>query len=706
MIFRLLPTFRNLLRNPLYSVLNLSGLAIGMAAAMLIALWVQNELRFDRYHHHAAQIWRVETDHKVKEGETLHFGGSSLKTTELCEKIPGIAQCAQLLQLQEYKTVVRLGPELFSVDKMAYIGADWLEVFNYAFVEGSAAGFGERPNDMILTESLARKIFGQHHALGNILRIDTTDFAVHAVIRDPRPESSFRQQMLLPIEAHLGQGDTRKKEDSWNYSRYTTFVQLREDARPEAIAAQLTQEYQTIKQDSTLAIQLSPLAGLHFDTSIKNDIFDKGSRSLVWTFALIGMLILGMAAVNYISLTTARAQTRAREVGIRKLVGARKSNLFGQFLKETWLLASFAGLLAVGIVQSALPWFNALAGNTFLLPWNTPLPWLLMGGVVVSTVLLSGIYPALLMAGFKPMMVLRGQGRSSGTRSIFRQSLVVVQFAVSVVLLICTVVVGRQRAFIQNKDMGYQRAQIFTFSIDLTQLDEGHTQTCFDALEQTLGQSSAIAGVSRASESPVHVERKYYGAFKFDGRPEGDKQMFSQLNADVPFGQLFGIQMAEGRWFEQDNNSDFHNVILNETAAKQLDIPKPWLGQHFRFEGWEWYVIGLVRDVHFLPLQEAITPLVIFNKYDWRGCFFVKTQPGQSTQALAAAKSAWKQWFPERPFEYSFLDEDFNKLYRAEQRAVLLFNLFAGIAIFLSCLGLFGLATFMAAQRIKEIGIR
>nr|MBP6829116.1 ABC transporter permease [Saprospiraceae bacterium] len=224
--------------------------------------------------------------------------------------------------------------------------------------------------------------------------------------------------------------------------------------------------------------------------------------------------------------------------------------------------------------------------------------------------------------------------------------------------------------------------------------------------EQNLRQSSAIAAVSRASESPVHVEGKYFGSFRFDGLPETDKKILTQLIVDDRFGQLFGIQMAEGRWFEADNKSDLHNVILNEAAARQLGLPKPWLGQHFGFDGFEGYVVGLVRDFHFRPLHETITPLIIFNAYDWRGTFIVKTQPGQSAKALAVAEGVWKKWFPERPFEYSFLDEDFNKMYRAEQRAALLFNLFSGIAMFISCLGLFGLATFMAARRIKEIGIR
>lgn len=696
-------SIRSLWHQRLYSLLNLSGLAIGMAAAMLITLWVQNELRFDRYHPQASNIWRVETNH-LPRNATIRYAGSPLKTTAFQQKIPGILSMTQLKEPDPRRVVLHHGTELYSEDKVAFVGPGWFNMFDYSFVEGSAAGFGDRPNDIILTESLARKIFGEQPAIGSVLRIDSIDFSVYAVLCDPRTESSFRQRVLLPLEAYLREGDHRKNDASWNYCRYTSFVKLHPDVRPGEIEIQLDQELFAATQDSTFHMQLGPLTGIHFDQNIKGDLFEKGSLQMVWTFALIGLLILGMAAINYISLTTARAQTRAREVGIRKLVGASKTSLFGQFLQETILLAGLAGIISIILVHSALPWFNTLADNHFELEWTSPLPWLLLGSGVVCAVLLSGIYPALLMAGFKPMMVLRGEGHISGKRSVFRQGLVVFQFAVSVALIICTIIVGQQRSYIQNKDMGYDRAQIFTFEMAPNFLDTGASN--LEAFEQTLRQSTAVEGLSRASESPIHIERKRFGPFKLDGLPLVETSNVTQLNADIHFGQLFDIQMAEGRWFEPGNKSDFHNVILNETAARQLGLPQPWLGQHFGFDGFDGNVIGLIRDFHFLPLYESIPPLVIFNEYDWRGYFFVKTRPGQSKQALETTERLWKQWYPEQPFEYSFLDENFNRMYRAEQRTAILFNLFAGIAIFLSCLGLLGLATFMAVQRTKEIGIR
>lgn len=675
---------------------------------MLVALWVQNELRFDSYHRRADSLWRIKTDLKISDTETWNWGTTPLKITELCAQTPGIADVVQIMIPYGQKAVLRRGADFFEEEKYAFVGPGWFEALDYEFAEGSVAGFGERPNDLLLTESLARKIFGNRSALGATVHIDSTQYIVHAVLRDPRPESSFRENVLLPMEAWLKLGDNRKNDGNWNNFNYNTFVELRPGASPEAVGKQLTSLLATAKQDSNIVLHLGALTDLHFDQSLKDDHFEKGSRRSVGAFALVGLLILLMATINYVSLTTARAQIRAREAGVRKMIGAGQGQLFRLFLGESVLLATLAGGLALVLAQTALPWFSDLAGRTFTLAWGSPLPWLLIGSTLVGTILLAGVYPAILMAGFQPLQALRGAG-SGSSRSVFRQSLVVAQFAISVVLLICTIVIGQQRAFIQNKAMGYDRSQVFGFTIGWRQfqsLGVERAQSLLATLEQTLRQSAAVAGVSRANDSPVHIKSTHSGSVKFNGLPETANPTVAQLNADENFAALFGLQILEGRWFKAGSKSDENHVVLNETAAQKLGLPKPWLGQRFGFHGREGQVIGLVRDFHFLPMHEAIMPLVIFNEAGWRGAFFVKTHPGQSTPALAAAEAAWKQLFPETPFKYSFLDEDFNQLYHAEQQAGLLFNLFAGIAIFIACLGLFGLATFVATQRTKEIGIR
>ncbi|MBL7827493.1 MAG: ABC transporter permease [Saprospiraceae bacterium] len=708
MLFHIKRTVRNLWNNRLYSLLNLFGLATGMAAAMLIALWVQNELRFDSYHPNADNIWRLKTDLRINETETWNWGSTPLKTPELCAQTPGITATAQIMKPYGLSAVVQRGAELFDEKNYGFVGPGWFNMFQYDFAEGDASGFGERPNDMLITESLAAKIFGRRSALGATLRMDSVDYVIHGVLRDPRPESSFRENMLLPIEAWLKRGNYRKNDESWNNFNYTTFIELRPDASPEAAGAQLTQLLTEAKQDSNITLKLGALRDLHFDRSLKDDLFDKGSRRSVTAFSLIGALILLMAAINYVGLTTARAQTRAREAGIRKVVGASKAGLFAQFLGESALLASASGAIALILVHLSLPMFSELAGRSFSLPWNSALPWLLLGGTTLATIALSGIYPALLMAGFNPIQALRGQG-ATPARSLFRQSLVVAQFAISVALLIATIVIGKQRAYIQNKDMGYDRDQIFTFAINWSlqrSLGVERSKTMVQNIDQTLRNSTTIAGLSQANDSPVHLQSTHSGSVKFDGLAEDAKPTVSILATDAYFADLFKLQLAEGRWFERGNKSDENNYVLNETAARQLGLPKPWLGQRFSLYDTEGLVIGIVKDFHFLPLHEKVPPLVAHNMPQWHGNFFVKTHPGKSKEALAVAESAWKAWFPNYPFKYTFLSEDFNRMYENEQRAASLFNLFSGIAGLLACLGLFGLATFVAVQRTKEIGVR
>jgi len=703
---------RNLWKNRLYSALNLSGLAIGMTAAMLIALWVQSELRFDSYHRRTENLWRIKTDLRINDSETWNWGNTPLRISELCAKVPGLSVTAQLMTPYGNQALLQHGPEYFEEENYGYVSANWFETFDYEFAEGDARRFDDNPNALMLTESLARKIFGNRSAIGETLRMDSAEFTVHAVLRDPYPESSFRHNLILPTEAWLRQGTNRENDTNWNNFNYTTFVELQPDTDPQKVGTELTDLLVEAKKDSNITLHLGALTDLHFDTSLKNDNFDKGSHRTVAVFSFVGLLILLMAAINYMNLTTARAQTRAREAGIRKAVGSSRGQLFAQFLSESVVLAGSAGLLALVLVQAALPWFSELAGRTFVLPWSSPLLWLLAGGVLAVTVVLAGVYPAILLAGFRPVEALRGSGGAtgrSGIRSVFRRSLVVAQFAVSVALLLCTIVIGRQWSYIQHKEMGYERAHILSFEIgwrQFAQLGEARSASMLKTLEQTLVRSPGIAGVCSANNSPVHIESTHSGSVKFDGLPADAEPAVSQLSADASFADFFNLKMLQGRWFENGNAADANNVVLNETAARQLGLRKPWVGQRFGFHGREGQVIGIMRDFHFLPLHEKISPLVAFNAPSWRGMFFVKTQPGQQATAIASAEKVWKQWFPERPFRFAFLDETYNRMYHAEQQANLLFSLFAGIAVFIACLGLFGLATFVAVQRTKEIGIR
>jgi putative ABC transport system permease protein len=702
--------FRNLWRNPLYSSLNITGLVLGMASVMLIALWVQNELRYDRYHKRADGLWRVTTDLKLNADETWHWGTTPLRLNELAEQIPGVISVSRILNHNTNKLKLRRGGDLFQEEKYAYVDPKWFETFDYEFSEGSAAGFFEHPNQLMLTEQTALKIFGRHSALGASLRIDSTEYVVHAVLKDPRNESSFHQNILFPLEAYLNKAKNRQNDMSWSNFNYCTFLELQPQTDPKAVADQLTQLLAAAKQDSNITMNLIALKDLHFDQSLTQDNFVKGNKNAVFIFGLIGLLILLMAAMNYVSLTTARAGMRARETGIHKVVGAGKWQLFMRYLSESAVVAFIAGILSIGLVQMILPGFNRIADNHFVLQWDNPLFWGLAGGAMLSTLLLAGVYPALVLANFKPIGVLRANVQiKSGQKSLFRQGLVVAQFVVSVSLLICTIVIAQQREFILKSDMGYSREHVFSFQFDwnLTKrFGLEKARTVIKSMSDALRQTATVANVSLTDQLPMKIESSHSGSVKYEGMAPDAEPTVSQVSVDAQYAKLMGLKMAAGRWFEPDNTSDQNNFVLNETALRKLGIKEPAVGQSFEIYSTKGQIIGVVRDFHFKPLTEIISPLVLYHSPSYSSYFLVKAQPGKAKEAVAAAEKIWKSFVPDQPFEATFLDETFEKQYRREERAGLLFNIFAGIAIFISCLGLFGLATFMAVQRTKEIGVR
>lgn len=701
---------RNLWRNPLYSSINITGLVLGMASVILIALWVQNELRYDRYHKHADNLWRVTTDLKLNPDETWHWGTTPLRLGELAKQIPGVLSVSRILNQAGNKLKLRRGADLFQEEKYAYVDPKWFETFDYEFAEGSAAGFFEHPNQLMLTEETALKIFGRHSALGATLRLDSTEYVVHAVLKNPRNESSFQQNVLLPIDAYLNQGKNRENDLSWSNFNYCSFLELQPQADSKAVAGQLTQLLAAAKQDSNITLNLIALKDLHFDQSIERDAFVKGNKKAVFIFSLIGLLILLMGAMNYVSLTTARAGMRARETGIHKVVGAGKWQLFMRYLSESAAVAFISGALAVVVVQLALPGFNRIADNHFALQWDSPVFWGLKGGAMLSTLLLAGVYPALVLANFKPIGVLRANAQiKSGQKSLFRQSLVVAQFVVSVSLLICTIVIAQQRDFILKSDMGYNREQVFSFQFDwrlAKRFGLEKSGMVRKSMSDALRQTATVTNVSLTDQLPLEIENTHSGSVKYEGMAPDAEPTVSQSAVDAAYANLIGLKMAAGRWFEADNTNDQNNFVLNETALRKLGIQEPAIGQNFEMHGIKGQIIGVVRDFHFKPLTELISPLVFFNTPSFSSYFLVKAQSGKAKEAVATAEKIWKSFIPDQPFEAVFLDERFEKQYRREERAGLLFNIFAGIAIFISCLGLFGLATFMALQRTKEIGVR
>lgn len=701
---------RNIGRNKVSAFINIFGLAIGMATAVMILLWVQNEWSFDRYHAQAQHTYRVLSHIKVSADEIWNWNTTPMLLLPEAEKqVPEIEQFARFKNGSRY-AVFNVNDNLFKESNYAYVDQSWFKLFDYQFLEGSSKDALKDPQNIILTESKARQLFGKRDAMGKTIRIDTLDFIVNAIIKDNPSNSSFQFDYLLPISAYLSNPDNYKNSSHWGNFNYNAFIKLREDANLASVSDKLTAVLRDHKQnDSTSYHTLQPLPMMHFDHSLMNDSFAIGNETTVKVFALIGLLILLIACINYVSLATAKASMRTKEVSVKKIIGASKISLFRQFMTESVLTSLIAMILSIGLVQLGLGVFNKLMENSLRMDVNNGAIWLVFGGTTLAAILLTGVYPSLLLASFQPVKLLRGFSWVGGKNSYFRKGLVVLQFFISTVLIISTIVIYRQLEFIKHKDLGYEKEHIFSIIFPYNIFngpDRNQRITVLNTFKEKLRTQTSIKDVALASESLVNNGSSSSGNLDWEGKEPGFDPTVMQMSADADFQQVFGLKLIEGRWFEQGNIADEHNLILNEAAVKAIKLKEPYIGQRLTFQGNPGQVIGIVKDFHFRSMHEAIMPAVICNSPSWRGQVFVKTTAEKTAQALAATEAAWKEIVPNQPFEYTFEDESFEKLYETDQRTGKLLNIFSGIAIFISCLGLFGLATFSAERRAKEVGIR
>jgi len=696
--------FRNLWKNRSVNWINITGLAAGMTSAVLIFLWVQNEMTYDGYHPQADRIYRTTAHltkaHWVWSSSPLPLGDA------LKESVPEIEQTTCM----EFNSGISFSihNEFFPEKNGAYVDKHWFELFHYDFIAGNAASFLRQPFSLLLTGSMAKKYFGNNNPIGQIIRIDTVNYQVQAVVKDNPANSSFQSDFLMPLDALLANPAQRKNEMSWGNYNGQTYLKIRPGADVNKVATKITGVMASHKASAVMSLE--PLKEMHFETDLTSDgNIAHANRKTVYIFSILGVFLLVIACINYVNLTTARASLRAKEVSIRKIVGARKDSLFIQFILESLIISALSVLITLVLIRLSLPYYKELTGKNFTNPLASASMWEIIGVTLLTATILNGIYPAILLSSFQPLNVFKGASILKVKDVWFRKSLVIVQFSFSVILIICTIVVQRQLNYIQKTNPGYDRSQLFSFRLPWTlfrgQSDEQKGATLNDIKHELLSRTS-IEGATVASQSIVHLGSSNSGSADWDGHDTAYQPTVYQLSADEDYKKVFHIELAQGRWFQPDNPTDQHNFIINETVANEFNIRKPVLGQRFSFQGDTGKIIGIVKDFHFASLHDKIAPLVMFNRTSWRSSFFVKTQPGRTTEALAIAKTLWQQYNPGKPFEYTFLDEEFGKLYTADAKLSTLILVFSVIAILISSLGLFGLSAFTAEQRTKEIGIR
>jgi len=687
--------WRNLLKNKFYTVINIAGLTAGLAIGILILLWVQDELSFDNFHKKAPEIYRLEL-----------FGGTGASKQIWSVDVAPIGPLVKQ-QLPEVKDAVRLTgnynfslykfkDKVFGDENVTFADPSFFSVFDFPVVEGDASKQFTNDNSVVITKKTAEKFFGSENPIGKVIVADEKEnFTVSAVINDFPKNSRFNFDMIMPMSYHVKSMLTNKIDLNTNFSNfsYETYLQLKPGISLNNLAVRIRQIHLNHKPDDTDAeYLLLPLAKMHLYNA---DLTDKG-MSTVRIFIVVALLILIIACINYVNLSTARSMLRSKEISMRKIVGAAKIQLFMQFIVETALLFSLAVVLALFLIYALIPAFNQLAGKQLSLNLSDYHVWTIIFLAIAGTLAASSIYPALLLSSFEPLKALKGKISAGIGDVMFRKILVVTQFVFSVVLIIGTIVITSQLNYIRSKKLGYDKTNVFSFWMR-------DAAKHYDAIKNELLKQPGVLAVTRSNQNIVRFGG-ISGDNDWDGKAPNSTFIVHPIVIDKDFISFFKMKLIEGASFT-GAASDTANYILNEAAVKEMGLKNP-IGKRFRMNTITGKIIGVVKDFHYASMKEKIAPALFWYAPQYFSTVYVKTTTHDAKNALAAAGAQFKQYNGQYPFGYAFLDDAFNSLYQSEQREGTLFNYFAGIAIMISCLGLLGLAAFTAQVRTREIGVR
>jgi len=686
--------FRNIKKYKSYSFINLAGLAVGMSACILILLWVQNELSFNRFHEKADQIFRAVEHEKMSDGRTLSYPlfptgfGPALK-----KDYPQVLETARLRRYRG--RIVRVGDISFYENDFVFADPGLLKIFTFPLLRGNKDTVLSDPSSLILTEEMAKKYFGEKDPIGQVVKVDGAhEFQVMGVLKNIPQNSDIKFDFVVPFAALEKYGWDM---NDWGTFGISTFVLLNEHTNYQEFNMQIEDFLKKYGEDTIMTVSLQPLTKIHLYSAGIEASGTEGDIKYVYIFSLIALLILLMACVNFMNLSTARSENRAREVGVRKVIGAKQTNLILQFFAESVLLALLALLFAVIIAQLTLPAFNSLTGKEIRLDIFYP-SLLVLGllGIAVLTGVISGSYPAFVLSSLQPVQTLRGRFSSEGSGGSFRKILVLSQFVLTICLVIAAIVFNRQMHYIRNINLGIEKDYIVCLDM------KGGLEEKSQVLKNEILRNGSVISVTAASDSPAGNTMSI-SLDDWEGRDTDANYLLHLLSVDHDYLNVFNINLVEGRFFREDETSgDEYPIVLNETAVKAMGMKDP-IGKRVRDD---FRIVGVVADYHFESLHEAIAPLGIIHTPVDYDRLLVKIQSQNLPKTLAAIKGSWMKVAPEYPFEFRFLDEDINDLYKSDRKVNTLINISTFLALFIACLGLFGMTSYTAEQRTKEIGIR
>jgi len=711
-------TYRNVMRQKGYSFINIAGLATGLAAFVLIVLFIQSERSYDEMHVHVNDIYRVQLAAEVADQSILTASSPAIMATQFLETFPEIVAATRLNKFSS-QALMTIDNEPYYEKGVFEADSSVFDLFTFPFVEGDPAVALNRPGTMVITETIAKKYFGDASALGRTVRYDNrTDYVVTGVMKDIPFNSAFRPNILLTFLSNRHIND-----EIWLNNSFYTYLRLKEGNKPEELLAKfpdflrtyvgpqiekyMGQTYdQALQSGMKYEWKLEPMAGIYLHSKSDEQVGKAGDIRYLYILGAIAVFVLAIACVNFTNLSTARATGRAREVGIRKTMGSDRGQLIRQFLGESISMSMISMVIAFGLVLLILPYFSSLAdANLSVAPW-------LFGALIaiaLTTGLVAGLYPALVLSSFNPAVVLKGSFARSKQGTRVRSVLVVFQFSISIMLLVGTGVVYKQLDFMKSKDVGFDKEQIVVLP-----LETANGMRTFETFRNRVLTNPSVVDAAAAGliPGPDHIHNNT--GFRTESMAQDEFFMAAQGEVTNDYVETLGLRMVAGRDFDANFRTDSTAFIINEAAAKQMGLTaEEAVGKKLARLGGNpddtdrWAtVIGVVEDANFVSLHSPVQPMVIGRWVENQSYVPIRIRPENVEATLAFLEEAWTAWEPGYPFRYFFMEDDYQTFYEQEQRLGSIYTYFTVLAILIACLGLFGLASFVTTQRTKEIGVR
>ncbi len=712
--------FRNLKKSPFLTTVNILGLVVGITGSLLVSLYILDEMGHNSMFSDADRIYRIETD--------IKFGGAEIKSAEASAPMAGamkndFAEVEEVVRFRNRgKFLIRRSDatENTQSSNATFVDPSFFNFFGLELLSGNEETALEKANTVVLTKSVAEIHFGKEDAVGKTVLLDNQDtYIVTGIIEDFPLDSFLRDHGILMAMDGL----PASKENLWGSMNFFTYVKLREgadiDEFDKKVAGMLDsymlpwaqKVFPGMTAESFAAsgdyieYHTIPLTDIYLHSDRKYEMSETSSIQNIYILASIGLFLIFLACINFMNLSTAYSLKRAKEVGIRKTLGSNKWELVRQFLIESGLVAAVSMLLAIVVSFVALPYFNNLAGKAITMPLNKPFFWF---SILITTILLgflSGSYPAFFMSRFKPIETLKGNGKTAAGGGFLRNALVIFQFSISVVLIVSTFVVFQQLEYIQNKDLGYSKEQVLLINNAFSAGDQ------LGAFKDEVEKLSTVESTTVSSSMPTPSSRSDSSFFPEGKFETGDAMQMQVWGIDYDYLKTLGLQLISGRDFDKNISADSNSVIINEANLKNLGLDaQNAIGTRFTEVNEEdnpvfYTIVGVVRNFHYSSMRENIGPVALFLRKS-EGIMAVKLKTDDYSNSITQIENLWKQQAPGQPFDYSFMDEDFNDTYRADQRLAKVFIVFTFLSIFIACLGLFALASFNAQKRVKEIGVR